>query len=115
MLDCKDIGIDCKIAGMAFTDSPQESMFHLRRFTDRVYNDWYLGHHALPSLGKIGPKELPDDEKPAPVPKPLFKLGYIIEDDAQRSYLAFPDAVRDRFAGNAACCALWDRFLEEMV
>ena len=108
----EETSIKQKMIGIAFvtTAKEQECLDAMHRHT--VYESWFTGRIALPSIGRIGAKQLPADERPTPPNAPKLQIGYIAPDTQNDSkpYLVLPDAIAERFKASQPIAQQWDTF-----
>ena len=102
-----------RIIGVGFCDNEEELVFIQRRAKNALYNKWWKGEVPLPTIGRIGPITMPEDQLSPPVPKPEFKIAYIATTTGNDERLVLPEAIDANFRHNNAIMQKWEAFREQ--
>ena len=70
--------IAARIFSVCFAPDIDCQRFMKNQIQNDVFHQYFEGRQALPLIGKLGSKSLPEQDLPPHVPPPALKLGYVI-------------------------------------
>ena len=77
------------------------------RLATELFDDWFNGKIALPSIGRVKSKNIPSDELPSEPDFPALKVGYFGKTKMGNYTLGFADSIGARFKNNDVLHSRW--------